>query len=422
MEGSETICLKKQLDASLRKIDRLEKENCDLRQEVARLNSQVSSLKAYDNERKSILCKRLQHSVDNSTTDASIQQIKSTFVKTSEKNSEVKLIEKRSSFNEMPAKIEKPPPKPPFSVHSSINDVKSSSAPAPPPLPSKFLLSTRSVRRVPEVVELYRLLTKKEANTEHRINSFTVPLVTFNKNMIGEIENRSTYLSAIKLDVEKQKEFINFLIEKVETATFRDISDVEAFVKWLDEELSSLVDERAVLKHFPQWPERKADALREAVFTYHDLQSLESEVASFHDIPKETVKESLKKMQALQDRFEQGIHNIERTRESTMKRYREHHIPWEWMLDSAMVGQVKLSSLRLVKECMKRISKQVQSNESFKDDNLLVHGVRFAYRIHQFVGGFNVETKDVFEELKKKCGMTRSDEVYRCELVENRVI
>ncbi|KAM7272927.1 hypothetical protein ACFE04_027591 [Oxalis oulophora] len=121
--------------------------------------------------------------------------------------------------------------------------------------------------------------------------------------MIGEIENRSTYLSA--------KEFINFLILKVETATFRDISDVEAFVKWLDEELSSLVDERAVLMHFPKWPEHKADALREAVFTYNDLQSLEYEVVSFQDNPKETVKESLKKMQALQDRKDEGKHHEE---------------------------------------------------------------------------------------------------------------
>jgi hypothetical protein len=92
------------------------------------------------------------------------------------------------------------------------------------------------------------------------------------------------------------------LIKEVESAAYKDIAEVEAFVKWLDGELSSLVDERAVLKHFPQWPERKADALREASFSYRDLKSLESEVSSFEDNPKEPLTQALRRIQALQDR------------------------------------------------------------------------------------------------------------------------
>lgn len=92
------------------------------------------------------------------------------------------------------------------------------------------------------------------------------------------------------------------MIKEVESAAYKDIAEVAAFVKWLDEELSSLVDERAVLKHFPQWPERKADALREAAFTYRDLKSLESEVSSFKDNPKEPLTQGLRRIQALQDR------------------------------------------------------------------------------------------------------------------------
>lgn len=106
----------------------------------------------------------------------------------------------------------------------------------------------------------------------------------------------------IKTDVKKQKEFINFLIKEVESAAFDQISEVEAFVKWLDGELSSLVDERAVLKHFPQWPERKADTLREAACNYRDLKNLEQEVSSFEDNQKESLPQATRKMQALQDR------------------------------------------------------------------------------------------------------------------------
>lgn len=106
----------------------------------------------------------------------------------------------------------------------------------------------------------------------------------------------------IKSDVKKQKELINFLIKEVQSATFADISEVETFVKWVDKELSSLVDERAVLKHFPQWPERKADALREAAFNYRDMQDLESEVSAFENNPKEHLAQAIQRMQALQDR------------------------------------------------------------------------------------------------------------------------
>ena len=62
------------------------------------------------------------------------------------------------------------------------------------------------------------------------------------------------------------------------------------------------VDERAVLKHF-DWPEQKADALREAAFGYCDLKKLESEASSFRDDPRQPCGPALKKMQALFDKY-----------------------------------------------------------------------------------------------------------------------
>lgn len=106
----------------------------------------------------------------------------------------------------------------------------------------------------------------------------------------------------IRSDVETHGESIEALLREVESAAFTEISEVETFVKWLDGELSCLVDERAVLKHFPQWPERKADALREAACSYRELKNLESEVLSFKDNPKQMLSQSLRKIQALQDR------------------------------------------------------------------------------------------------------------------------
>lgn len=58
------------------------------------------------------------------------------------------------------------------------------------------------------------------------------------------------------------------------------------------------MDERAVLKHF-DWPESKADAMREAAFEYQDLMKLEKRVSSFQDDPKLPCEAALKKMYAL---------------------------------------------------------------------------------------------------------------------------
>lgn len=61
------------------------------------------------------------------------------------------------------------------------------------------------------------------------------------------------------------------------------------------------VDERAVLKHF-DWPEKKADTMREAAFGYRDLKKLESEVSSYKDEPRLPCDIALKKMVVLSEK------------------------------------------------------------------------------------------------------------------------
>lgn len=62
------------------------------------------------------------------------------------------------------------------------------------------------------------------------------------------------------------------------------------------------VDERAVLKHF-DWPEGKADALREAAFEYQDLMKLEKQVSTFIDDPKLSCDAALRKMYSLLEKY-----------------------------------------------------------------------------------------------------------------------
>ncbi|KAI3455867.1 hypothetical protein Pfo_012530 [Paulownia fortunei] len=279
--------------------------------------------------------------------------------------------------------------------------------PPPPPPPPKLMARsmTGMVQRAPQVVEFYHSLMKRESRKDC-LNSGTTDasdVANVRSSMIGEIENRSSHLLAIKADVETQGEFVNSLIREVNNAVYQNIEDVVAFVKWLDDELCFLVDERAVLKHF-EWPEKKADTIREAAFGYRDLKKLEQEVSNYKDDPCLPCDVALKKMAALSERMERTVHNILRTRDSLMRHCKEFHIPTDWMLDMGILSKIKFGSVKLAKMYMKRVAMELQSKgTSDKDsslDYMLLQGVRFAFRIHQFAGGFDAETMHAFEELR----------------------
>lgn len=61
------------------------------------------------------------------------------------------------------------------------------------------------------------------------------------------------------------------------------------------------MDERAVLKHF-DWPEKKADTLREAAFGYRDLKKLEYEISNYSDGTRVPCDLALKKMVTLSEK------------------------------------------------------------------------------------------------------------------------
>ncbi|VFQ97420.1 unnamed protein product [Cuscuta campestris] len=308
-------------------------------------------------------------------------------------------------------------PNPPPRVTVSSDQKKETSAkapppalPLPPPPPPKVMARSSTagtVQRAPQVVEFYHSLMKRDSRKESLNGVCDVSNVAdARSSMIGEIANRSSYLLAIKADVETQGEFVNSLIREVNNATFSDIEDVVAFVKWLDDELCFLVDERAVLKHF-DWPESKADSLREAAFGYRDLKKLENEVSRYNDDPSLPSDLALKKMVALSEKMERTVYSLLRSRDSLIRHCNTFQIPTNWMHDCGILSKIKLGSVKLAKLYMKRVAMELQSkgggSSSDKDtsmDYMLLQGVRFAFRIHQFAGGFDAETMGAFEELR----------------------
>ncbi|XP_062232205.1 protein INCREASED PETAL GROWTH ANISOTROPY 1-like [Phragmites australis] len=295
------------------------------------------------------------------------------------------------------ARLPAPPPPPPPAARRSRASSPATSASTP--------ASGPCVRRVPEVVEFYHSLMRRDSRSRDGTGGGEAGAgggAAAARDMIGEIENRSSHLLAIKSDVERQGDFIRFLIKEVQGAAFADIEDAVTFVKWLDVELSRLVDERAVLKHF-DWPEGKADALREAAFGYRDLKKIESEASLFCDDPRQPCSSSLKKMQALFEKLEHGVYSLVRVRDSAMSRYRGYQIPWEWMQDTGIVSQIKLQSVKLAMKYLRRVSSELEAIQGCPDEEeLMLQGVRFAFRVHQFAGGFDGDTMRAFQYLKEK--------------------
>lgn len=340
---------------------------------------------------------------------------------------------KFADIEKRPPRTPRPPPKPGGALASTNTNPSTGvppasprpppppGAPPPPPIPGgpprpppppgslpRGAAGGDKVHRAPELVEFYQTLMKREVKKDTpSLISSTSTTAAARSNMIGEIENRSTFLLAVKADVETQGDFVQSLATEVRAATFTNIEDVVSFVNWLDEELSFLVDERAVLKHF-DWPEGKADALREAAFEYQDLMKLEKKVSTFVDDPKLSCDAALKKMYSLLEKVEQSVYALLRTRDMAISRYREFGLPVDWLSDSGVVGKIKLSSVQLAKKYMKRVGSELDAlSGPEKEPNrefLILQGVRFAFRVHQFAGGFDAESMKAFEELRSRVG------------------
>lgn len=209
--------LKKKLEVQMARNELLQKENQELKEEVARLRSQINSLKAYNMERKSILWKKIQKSIDDNNLDAHQHKAAVQAIMCEKSTSENENVHKNPDLfqdsaaakkDNKPVIVPTPPPPRPSSTtipllpsHKNEKGIKvqPTTAPPPPPIPSKSLVGLKAVRRVPEVIELYRSLTRKDVNMENRIHPNGIPAVAFTRNMIEEIENRSTFLSAVSL-------------------------------------------------------------------------------------------------------------------------------------------------------------------------------------------------------------------------------
>ena len=112
---------------------------------------------------------------------------------------------KLAHIEKRPPRVPQPPPKPSAGVPVATNFNPSGRAPPPPPPPPppgslpKGAGSGDKVHRAPELVEFYQTLMKREAKKDTSSLIFSTSNVPYARsNMIGEIENRSSFLLAVR--------------------------------------------------------------------------------------------------------------------------------------------------------------------------------------------------------------------------------
>uniref|UniRef100_A0A0D9XN00 Protein CHUP1, chloroplastic n=2 Tax=Leersia perrieri TaxID=77586 RepID=A0A0D9XN00_9ORYZ len=282
-----------------------------------------------------------------------------------------------------------PPPPPPPPTSRGIPQGQGVPVPPPPPPPKPNNNSSRrppglnaSSSKATALVDMYKSLS---------LTTTTTTTNTATSSFVGELQNRSTHLLAIKADVESKAGLINHLITKVHQTTYSNVEQS---------------DETAVLKHF-SWPERKADALREATFEYRHLNSVLTQISKSDDITTlVSCEATLTKTSALQHKLEKSMARLVNLRSSAMPSYKELRIPTDWMLDSGIASKMRLASLKLAKVYMKRSLKELDRETG--GEALLAQSVRFAYRVHQFAGGLDCEAMRLFEDLMQRAQLASS--------------
>lgn len=398
-EDTSVQILRDKLSASLERNCCLEKENEQLKQEVLCLRKQITLLRVQDCQKRSTPWKKVQDPIASNNFSQEKQMAYAT------NGGRHEFSVSLATTKERTPRVPKPPPTPTaFHLTRKAGGQEAKlPPPPPPPLPLKrHGVSRNSVRRVPEVIELYRALTRKDGKQEMRTGATGIPAVPNAREMIGEIENRSSYLLAVSTyfswilsvciasknttqfhidrgsnhtdQVRRWKpRWVHQLIEEWggECSLQRDLwrgsirqvagsgalqlgrweSSAQALPTVAGEE--SRCDERSILLLSRSKESRIGRRIISRRFQSADVCFTQMHTGTARQVRNRTrrrvesppINKLSKKALSLSPfcRLERSVHDFEKVRESAMRRYRDFKIPWEWMLDSGIINQVRLA-------------------------------------------------------------------------------
>lgn len=206
-EGDACVALlRSKLHGLIERNHALEEENKQLRHQVSRLKGQISSLEGQDIDKR-MLWKKLENSATSISYSKEKQFIQSKddakeAIDLNSSPCDIRLRQQFSRVNLMRSRAPRVPNPPPNQTCLQPKTTVRKEGcmappPPPPPPPSKLQRSTKAIQRIPEVVELYRSLVRREGKNDAKPGCVGIPAATNSREMIGEIENRSAYVIAV---------------------------------------------------------------------------------------------------------------------------------------------------------------------------------------------------------------------------------
>jgi len=222
-----------------------------------------------------------------------------------------------------------------------------------------------------------------------------------------ELEGRSAYMKQVLADRAALADMIADLTAQITSFKPQDVFQVEAFTEELERRLALLSDERMVLKAFSDWPEKKVEAMREAVARKGELErltaSLDPNGATWS--AKDSINDEL---QQVLERFQEGKAKVEsylRSKDDIRRSLAAHSIP----LDEDSIRAAQHKPLALAKYALSMVLTATQRLALLSESEaaparpgvqaICISALNLAFQIHQFVGGFDGEATQLFSDV-----------------------
>lgn len=227
------------------------------------------------------------------------------------------------------------------------------------------------------------------------------------RGVMQEMAGKSAYMRQVEADRQRMGPMITDLASQIASFMPQDMLQVEVFVGEVERRLDLLSDERMVLKPFSTWPEKRLEAMREAVARKGELEKLTCTMDPHGDkwVARASIADEL---QQVMDRFNEAKPKVEwymREAETIRKSLRSHALPF----DMDLVKAAQHAPLGLAKYAMRMLSTAHQrllqaapadaaaALPTVKD--LIGQVLKFAFQCHQFAGGFDSEANGLFGDL-----------------------
>ncbi|KAL3161284.1 hypothetical protein ABBQ38_009640 [Trebouxia sp. C0009 RCD-2024] len=275
-----------------------------------------------------------------------------------------------------------------------------------------------AVRRAPQVVHLYQELRKlmgddfmvRDLSRQDPAVSMLRGKRPFQALTAADEQARQRSLAqdpaalqAAHSDADKHARLLTKLGTQIRSVKLRSMEDLVSFVQEAEQQLSILkADEGLTVAQLDSWPKQRLDVLREAAGQFQELNYLNVKYQKWM-LQQGTCLEEAARIEEFFDTARARVEWLANRQEVTERRFVNHGVPW----DRSLFKTTRHMSLHLGVIYMSRILFEVANLErdtALKNEACLLHladAVRVAYKAHQFAGGFNVDSAELFGKVKR---------------------